>query len=144
MFHPKVQTPSQPTVNTNQQQQLLALLLVTPLTLASALPKTPRACAYTCGSHCYTSSEVAEAQNAGWELHVANQEISGYPHQYQNYENFDFPVPGEYFEYPIMASGQVYDGGSPGADRVVFNENDRLAGVITHYGAEGGAFVDCW
>lgn len=81
--------------------------------------------------------------DAGFELHSSNDDINDYPHQYNNYEDFNFPVPGEYFEFPIMADGDVYDGGSPGADRVVFNENDKLAGVITHYGAEDGSFVAC-
>lgn len=34
-------------------------------------------------------------------------------------------------------------GGSPGADRVVFNTNGQYAGAITHTGASGNNFVGC-
>jgi hypothetical protein len=33
--------------------------------------------------------------------------------------------------------------GSPGADRVVFNEDGEYAGAITHTGASGNNFVGC-
>lgn len=33
--------------------------------------------------------------------------------------------------------------GSPGPDRVVFNEAGRYAGAITHTGAGGNAFLGC-
>ena len=39
---------------------------------------------------------------------------------YNNYEGFDFPVSGPYQEYPVLSDTQAYDGGSPGADRVIF------------------------
>lgn len=42
-----------------------------------------------------------------------------------------------------MSDFDVYDGGSPGADRVIFNGDDQLAGVITHTGASGDDFVAC-
>ena len=42
-----------------------------------------------------------------------------------------------------MSSGGTYNGGSPGADRVIFNTKDQLAGVITHSGASGGDFLAC-
>lgn len=42
----------------------------------------------------------------------------------------------------IRTSG-VYTGGSPGADRVVFNTNGEYAGAITHTGASGNDFVGC-
>lgn len=48
-------------------------------------------------------------------------------------EGFSFPVSGPYQEFPILRSfnDNPYTGGSPGADRVVFNTNCQLAGVIT-------------
>ena len=61
---------------------------------------------------------------------------------YHDYEGFDFPVDGTYYEFPILSSGSVYDGGSPGADRVIFNGDGELAGVITHTGASGDDFVE--
>lgn len=46
---------------------------------------------------------------------------SDYPHQYNDYEGFNFPVSGPYYEYPIMSNYQPYsDSESPGADRVVY------------------------
>lgn len=35
------------------------------------------------------------------------------------------------------------DVGSPGADRVVINGQCSIAGIITHTGASGNAFVAC-
>ena len=38
----------------------------------------------------------------------------------------------------------MYDGGSPGADRIIFNGEDEFAGLITHTGAEEyDGFVAC-
>lgn len=62
---------------------------------------------------------------------------------YHDYEGFTFPVSGTYYEFPILSSGSVYSGGSPGADRVIFNTDNQLAGVITHTGASGNNFVEC-
>ncbi|KAE8381974.1 amino acid permease-domain-containing protein [Aspergillus bertholletiae] len=125
-----------------------ALLTLTTLLLptALALPSlNQRACDYTCGSNCYSSSDVSAAQAAGYKLQQSGQTVgnNNYPHKYNNYEGFDFPVNKPYYEWPILSSGSIYNGGSPGADRVVFNSNDELAGVITHTGASGNNFVQC-
>ncbi|KAJ6111428.1 Guanyl-specific ribonuclease Pb1 [Penicillium sp. IBT 18751x] len=121
------------------------LTLTTLLTGVLAIPtlNEKRACAYTCGSVCYTSKAVAAALSAGYGLEAQGEEDDSYPHVYHNYEGFDFPVSGTYYEFPILSDGEVYDGGSPGADRVIFNDNDELAGVITHTGASGDDFVSC-
>ena len=81
----------------------------------------------------------------GCDLYKAGETdgSSSYPHTYNNYEDFDFPINGPYQEFPIMSDFDEYDGGSPGADRVIFNTQCQLAGVITHTGANGNAFVDC-
>ncbi|KAJ5691872.1 ribonuclease-domain-containing protein [Penicillium macrosclerotiorum] len=112
---------------------------------ALAIPAEKRAsCAYTCGTVCYTSSAVSAAQAAGYELYEEGKTDSSYPHVYHNYEGFDFSVSGTYYEFPILSDGDVYDGGSPGADRVIFNTADELAGVITHTGASSDdGFVSC-
>ncbi|BAE64671.1 hypothetical protein AFCA_011172 [Aspergillus flavus] len=121
---------------------LTTLLLPTALALPSLVE---RACDYTCGSNCYSSSDVSTAQAAGYQLHEDGETVgsNSYPHKYNNYEGFDFSVSSPYYEWPILSSGDVYSGGSPGADRVVFNENNQLAGVITHTGASGNNFVEC-
>ena len=64
-------------------------------------------------------------------------------HRYHDYEGFTFPVAGPYYEFPILSSGEVYSGGSPGPDRVVFDGNGDLAGLITHTGASGNNFDQC-
>lgn len=110
---------------------------------AAPLDVEARACAATCGTVCYTSSAISAAQAAGYKLYAASDDVSNYPHEYHNYEGFDFPVSGTYYEFPILSSGKVYTGSSPGADRVIFNNDDALAGVITHTGASGNNFVAC-
>jgi len=42
-----------------------------------------------------------------------------------------------------MASHAVYTGGSPGADRVVFDGAGAFDLLITHTGASGNNFVAC-
>lgn len=128
-------------ISTNTNQALtLPILLLIPLTHAAP---EKRACAYTCASICYTSSAVSAAQSAGWNLYSSGQTDDSYPHEYHNYEGFNFPVSGTYYEFPILSDGDVYGGGEPGADRVIFNQDDQLAGVITHRGASGDDFVSC-
>jgi ribonuclease T1 len=63
--------------------------------------------------------------------------------RYNDYEGFSFPVSGPYWEFPILSSHEVYSGGRPGADRVIFNDNGGLAGLITHQGASGNDFLQC-
>ncbi|OAQ99906.1 hypothetical protein LLEC1_03227 [Akanthomyces lecanii] len=100
--------------------------------------------ATTCGTVYYSASQVDSASQAACQ-YVQNGGTAGgstYPHKYNNYEGFDFPVNGPYYEFPIK-SGGAYTGGSPGADRVVINGNCDEAGVITHRGASGNNFVGC-
>lgn len=86
---------------------------------------------------------MSAAQEAGYKLQSSGSEAGSYPHEYHDYEGFDFPVSGTYYEFPILSSGKVYSGGSPGADRVVFTGDDELAGLITHSGASGNNFKQC-
>ncbi|KAF2468872.1 ribonuclease-domain-containing protein [Lindgomyces ingoldianus] len=134
--------------------QLLSalLLLLTPLSLALPTsisfldnPLEARQCYTTCGSNCYTQAKVTAAKNAGYSYVKQGGTAGGstYPHAYNNYEGFDFPVSGPYYEFPLLSSGQTYTGGSPGADRVIFNSGGSLAGEITHTGASGNNFVGC-
>ncbi|CAI7569329.1 unnamed protein product [Penicillium pancosmium] len=119
------------------------LLLTGAAAVAIPTDLQTRACAYTCGSNCYTSSAVSTAKSAGYKLYSAGSTANSYPHVYHNYEGFDFSVSGTYYEFPILSSGSAYSGGSPGADRVIFNTGNQLAGVITHTGASGNNFVAC-
>jgi len=132
-------------------------LLIAPLTLA--LPTTlvtetavaveeaaveARACYVQCGSTCYTSAQASTARSAGFKYYQQGDEAGSttYPHTYNNYEGFDFLVAGPYQEFPLKTSG-AFTGGSPGADRVIFNTAGQRAGEITHTGASGNNFVAC-
>ncbi|OCK93132.1 putative extracellular guanyl-specific ribonuclease T1 [Cenococcum geophilum 1.58] len=120
------------------------LLLATPvLSLPTMLEA--RDCTTTCGSNCYSSDQVSAALDAGCSYYQDGTTAgdSKYPENYNDYEGFSFGgVSGPYLEFPILESG-VYSGGSPGADRIVFNTNCELAGEITHTGASGNDFVGC-
>lgn len=128
--------------------------------IAAPVEISKRQCYVQCGDNCYSSDQVSEASNAAYN-YVQSGETAGsstYPHVYNDYEGFDFPVSGPYYEFPILTSG-VYSGGesgqtrevegvltiqgSPGADRVVIDSNGDLAGEITHTGASGNNFVQC-
>ena len=43
----------------------------------------------------------------------------------------------------MLSDGEIYDGGEPGADRVVITSDGTIAGEITHTGASGNDFVAC-
>ncbi|KAL2152266.1 hypothetical protein VTH82DRAFT_5450 [Thermothelomyces myriococcoides] len=131
-------------------------LIPTLLTLVSALTVSAapfpveaeakveaRACAWTCGSVCYEQSHISAALNKGYSLQQSGDDINNYPHRYNNYEGFDFPTPSPWYEFPIMSSHSVYNGGSPGPDRVIFDGNGNFDALITHTGASGNNFVAC-
>ena len=102
-----------------------------------------RQCADTCGSTCYSQSDIDAAVQQGFSDLQSGNAPDNYPHQYKDYEGFSFPDSPPYYEFPILASEQTYTGGSPGADRVVFDSNGTFEGVITHQGASGNDFVQC-
>ncbi|KAG7289316.1 hypothetical protein NEMBOFW57_005683 [Staphylotrichum longicolle] len=122
---------------------LTAAVSAAPLPSESEVQPEARACAYTCGSVCYTQSHITSALNKGYSLQQAGSAINSYPHKYNNYEGFSFPTSAPWYEFPILASHAVYTGGSPGADRVVFDKNGALDMLITHTGASGNNFVAC-
>ncbi|KAK3685310.1 Ribonuclease/ribotoxin [Podospora appendiculata] len=112
---------------------------------AAAIPADveARACAYTCGTVCYTSAQITAAKSKGYSLYQAGSTLNSYPHVYHNYEGFSFPTAAPWYEFPILSSHAVYTGGSPGADRVIFDSNGALDKLITHTGASGNNFVAC-
>ncbi|KAK4168997.1 Ribonuclease/ribotoxin [Cladorrhinum sp. PSN259] len=129
-----------------------ALIAVLAAVAVSAAPVQPaesdsqleaRACAYTCGTVCYQTTQITAALNKGYTLYKAGSNINSYPHQYNNYEGFNFPTAKPWYEYPIMSSGSVYTGGSPGPDRVIFDSKGAFDLLITHTGASGNAFKAC-
>lgn len=129
--------------------------------LTAALP-APQA---TCGTDKYTAAQITAAKNAAcnYVRQGATAGSSKYPESYQDREGFTFSgVDGPYYEFPILNSGKVYTGGeffirtwtiyartdfavgSPGADRIVINDQCTLAGEITHTGSSvTNGFVGC-
>ena len=102
-------------------------------------------CVDTCGSTCYYQSDIDAALNEGYSLYQSGDTLGSdnYPHQYNDYEGFNLPVSGPWYEFPIMNSNQIYSGGSPGPDRVLFNSGGEYTGLITHTGASGNDFDQC-
>ncbi|TIA06765.1 guanyl-specific ribonuclease F1 [Aureobasidium pullulans] len=113
-------------------------------TIALPTDLESRQSATTCGSTSYTAAQVRSAVSAGYGDYQAGRTYgsNSYPHKYNNYEGFDFPVAGPYEEFPLKTSG-VFTGGSPGADRIIFNTKGVWAGTVTHTGASGNDFVGC-
>ncbi|KAI0961940.1 hypothetical protein AcV7_000907 [Taiwanofungus camphoratus] len=92
----------------------------------------------TCGDNFYSRDDIVNAINE-----AEDGGASDYPHQYKDYEGFSFPsCSKEYYEYPLE-QGSVYRGGSPGADRVIYDYYGDFCACITHTGAEGDEFVEC-
>ncbi|KAH8881979.1 ribonuclease-domain-containing protein, partial [Thozetella sp. PMI_491] len=100
-------------------------------------------CVYYCGSVCYWQSDIDAALAKGYGLYKSGSTINSYPHQYNDYEGFSFPTSSPWYEYPILSSYSVYTGGSPGADRVIFDSKGNFDSLITHTGASGDNFVAC-
>ncbi|KAH6695642.1 Ribonuclease/ribotoxin [Plectosphaerella plurivora] len=121
-----------------------ALPIADDVSPVEASPLERRAAA-TCGSQFYSAAAVNAAAVRACNLYRAGTQIgsNNYPHTFNNREGFAFAAAGPYQEFPIMASGAIYSGGSPGPDRVVINTSCRQAGAITHTGASGNNFVIC-
>ncbi|KAI9663068.1 MAG: hypothetical protein M1821_008116 [Bathelium mastoideum] len=102
-----------------------------------------QSCVDTCGSTCYWWSDISAALQKGYSLQSSGQEEDSYPHQYNDYEGFSFNTSSPWYEFPILNSFKVYTGGSPGADRVIFNGDGEYTALITHTGASGDDFVAC-
>jgi hypothetical protein len=122
-------------------------------------------CVYTCGSVCYWQSDIDDALAKGYSLYQSGSTLSkhlsaprttlpcgetnagphpdDYPHQYNDYEGFSFPTSSPWYEFPILSTYKVYTGGSPGADRVIFDSKGNFDALITHTGASGNNFVAC-
>ncbi|OTB08725.1 hypothetical protein M426DRAFT_316745 [Hypoxylon sp. CI-4A] len=124
----------------------LSLPLAALLASVSAAPiaeERAELAATTCGSTSYSANAVNQAAQKAYSYYQSGDAPSGYPHTYNNYEGFSFSVSGPYLEFPLLSSGSVFTGGSPGPDRVIINTSAKLAGEITHTGASGNNFVGC-
>ncbi|RYC55198.1 hypothetical protein CHU98_g11010 [Xylaria longipes] len=122
----------------------IVLVAISAVTVSGAAVGRRQSCAYTCGDNCYTQSNIDDAVTKGYGYQQDGETVGSndYPHQYNDYEGFDFPDKAPWYEFPILTSG-AYTGGSPGADRVVFNADGKFQDAITHTGASGNNFVEC-
>ncbi|CUA72119.1 hypothetical protein RSOLAG22IIIB_10105 [Rhizoctonia solani] len=102
----------------------------------------------------YSKAAVeAAAQRAADHLFAGTTVGTGnYPHKFNNKEAFVYPnCSPPYYEFPIMASGQIFAGKNnkyPDADRVVIGNragnSANLCGVMTHNGAPvKNGFLPC-
>lgn len=95
--------------------QFSVVSLLSLVALVSAAPADLQArAATTCGNVKYSAGAVQNAANAacGYVQDGDTAGSSSYPHQYRNYEGFNFNgVQGPYNEFPILKSGKVYSGG---------------------------------
>lgn len=98
----------------------------------------------------YSQSDIDNAATAAL-YYYANGETIGkdkYPHQYNDYEGFEFECSAPYLEFPIEQGG-TYSGGSPGANRVVIgtvssdDSSAQYCAVITHDGESNNNFAEC-
>ncbi|KAI2468588.1 ribonuclease-domain-containing protein [Annulohypoxylon bovei var. microspora] len=142
---------------------LLAAVSVVQVSALAVGARQSQTCVATCGSVCYWQSDIDAAVKQGYSYHQQGKTLGSdkYPHQYNDYEGFSFPDSAPYYvrsvlravtiaagsnqsqEFPILSSFSVYTGGSPGADRVVFDGSGDYEGSITHTGASGNNFVEC-
>ncbi|CAG8978389.1 hypothetical protein HYALB_00009974 [Hymenoscyphus albidus] len=125
--------------------RLTSLLSLLFISASTALPILEERAATTCRSTAYTAAQVNSAAQQAYAYYSKGQTVGSndYPHPYNNREGFNFAVSGPYQGFPLLASKQVYTGGSPGPDRVIINTSGKLAGAITHTSASGNDFVGC-
>ncbi|PWN48448.1 ribonuclease-domain-containing protein [Violaceomyces palustris] len=122
---------------------LASLVLAAPV--VEEIEKRQGGIAVTCGTKSYTATQVNKAIN---NARSGSYSSSGYPHTYNDYEGFDFSdycSDTAWKEYPLSTASGGYTGGSPGADRVIYGTSSgKFCGAITHTGASGNNFVQCY
>ncbi|KIK70135.1 hypothetical protein GYMLUDRAFT_53238 [Collybiopsis luxurians FD-317 M1] len=100
----------------------------------------------------YSQDDINAAATRALQLASEGQTLGEdkYPHAYNDYEKFNFPhAVKPYLEFPIETEGHTYDGGSPGADRVVIGSiaedfsSAVYCAVITHDGQRHNGFAEC-
>lgn len=91
------------------------LAFISLFTLAAAAPtELAERAAATCGNTFYSANAVNAASQAACNFVKAGTKAgsSNYPHQYNNYEGFQFQgLSAPFYEFPILSSGSIYSGG---------------------------------
>nr|VWO94389.1 Laccase-2 (EC (Benzenediol:oxygen oxidoreductase 2) (Diphenol oxidase 2) (Urishiol oxidase 2) [Ganoderma boninense] len=89
----------------------------------------------------YSSNDISKAISAAEDGGITR--ISTMTMRQAPLTGFSFPsCSGEFFEYPLE-QGEAYNGGSPGADRVIYDDGGDFCACLTHDGASGNNFVEC-
>ncbi|KAF2664159.1 hypothetical protein BT63DRAFT_418289 [Microthyrium microscopicum] len=116
-------------------QTIFSLALLFTTSFASPIILDPGQSAATCGNNHYTSAQISSAVSTGCKFYHSGTGAGGstYPHAFKDYEHIPMSSNGPWEEFPIMKKGD-YNGGAPGADRVVFNSACQLSAVVTHTG----------
>ena len=82
---------------------------------ATALPaELEKRAGARCGSVTYSASAVNAASQRACSYYQSGTQVgdNAYPHTFNNREGFSFSVAGPYQEFPILASGALYSGGT--------------------------------
>lgn len=98
----------------NMKFSLIAAFCATALAAIVPVEQLERRGGATCGNTFYSAQAVDAANKAACK-YVNDDETAGsssYPHQYKNFEGFEFKgLSGPFYEFPILSSGKVYSGG---------------------------------
>ncbi|KAK0194510.1 Ribonuclease/ribotoxin, partial [Armillaria mellea] len=98
----------------------------------------------TCGTNTYSRTDIQAAIKDG-HAHINKQMGKRkYPHTYENIEELNMGSCAKpYYEFPILKTHNIYNGGEPDTDRVVFDSDGNYCAVMTHTGAPRDKFVLC-
>lgn len=68
---------------------------------------------FSCGGTVYSSKKLTTATGEACSLLKQGRSVgrNKYPHEYRNLEKIKLTGSGPYYEFPIFANGEVYDGG---------------------------------
>ncbi|KAG8751500.1 hypothetical protein FRC11_009318 [Ceratobasidium sp. 423] len=122
----------------------LALAIPTPTTKTPDLFKRTISGSQggTCGRTTFTTSDVEAAASAAASHIAEGLHINVWTPGFKFQEGCEKP----FYEFPIFKS-RVYDGKSPGPDRVVIGSvsgaDAAFCGLMTHTGAGGNNFLQC-
>ncbi|KAH7869419.1 Ribonuclease/ribotoxin [Lentinula edodes] len=105
-----------------------------------------------CDGTAYTEADINAAGAKALQLASEKKTLGEdkYPHVYNDYERFNFVhAMKPYLEFPIERNAKTYNGGSPGADRLVIGSiaedfsSAVYCAVITHDGEKKNGFAEC-
>ncbi|ESK93380.1 ribonuclease t1 [Moniliophthora roreri MCA 2997] len=118
---------------------LLAVFAISQAQVFAAVIEERQSGGCNCAGVSYSSTDVRNAANRA----LSGSSVNGCPHVFRNDEGFSLSCSGTFYEFPLK-KGSVYSGGSPGADRVIYNSGGSICACLTHNGASStNGFVKC-